>query len=435
MFRDFCTINAKRIIKWSKIMLPYTYLKYYPPQFILRNPLLEGVYDAVIDGKKVAGIVINFTNIKEVISQLDSSQEKEFFLSFKKHTKSILETSDFQNDILVVHNYYNKGLTVFLKIDENKQSVPYIEQFIGYFVSMIQKWLSQDYPYIHFTSESGYMFVDRTEGSTHEAILRTQQQAADMAEKRIHSKYIDMVLNMRDIVQKQNIRLLAQPIIELDTKKVQAWEILTRGPEGTPLENPLQLFSVARQTNMVYDLEMLILEKAMSLVEETRTQEDIYINFTPLTLGNKRFVASVKKAFERHPAVNPQNIILEITERDSIEGMAFFKDNISDLRDIGIRIAVDDTGAGYASLHTISEVLPDIIKIDRSVIENIDTNRVKESMLKGLLLIARETGSLVVAEGIEKKEEADVLTRNRVDLAQGYFYAKPGLLQKERVAF
>jgi EAL domain-containing protein (putative c-di-GMP-specific phosphodiesterase class I) len=127
-------------------------------------------------------------------------------------------------------------------------------------------------------------------------------------------------------------------------------------------------------------------------------------------------------------------MIFEVTERDSIEGLTFFHDNIKQLRKMGFRIAVDDTGAGYSSLHTISELLPDIIKIDRSVIQDIDTNKVKESMLKGLILIAKETGSLVVAEGIEKKEEADVLVRNHVDLVQGYFYAKPGTLEKERVA-
>ncbi|MGD6817310.1 EAL domain-containing protein [Metabacillus sp. 84] len=435
MFREFCTINVKRINKWSKILLPYTYLKYFPPQFTLRNPLLEGVFEAVKNGEKTAAVVIKFTNMKDFALQLEPSQVKEFCQSFKKESKAILETSVFQNDILVVHDYYNRGLTVFLKIGENKQSVTHIEHFIHFFVSELQKWLSASYPYIQFTSESGYMFVDRASGSIHDAILKAQQQAAEMAEKRVHSKYIDMVLTIREIVQQQKIMLLAQPIIELDTGKVKAWEMLTRGPAGTPLENPLQLFSVARQTNMVYELEMLILEKALLMIEETGTTEDIYINFTPLTLGNKRFTASVLKAFERHPGVSPRQIILEITERDSIEGMAFFMENIRRLRDLGIRIAVDDTGAGYASLHTISEILPDIIKIDRSVIENIDTNRVKESMLKGLLLIARETGSLVVAEGIEKKEEADVLTRNRVDLAQGYFYARPGLLQKERVAF
>ncbi|MTH53868.1 EAL domain-containing protein [Bacillus mangrovi] len=423
------------MIKWSKILLPYTYLRYFPPQFILRNPLLEGVYDAVVKGRKVAGIVIQSTNTKEILSQLEPFQERELCSGLKREIKFILETSDYRDDILVVHDYQNKGIIVFLKIDDSKQSVPYIEQFISFLIHQVRKWLVKEYPYIHFAAETGYMFVDRSKGSAQEAIQLAQQQAAEMAEKRVHSKYMDIMASMREIIQKQEIRLLAQPIIELESNTIQAWEILTRGPAGTRLENPLQLFSIARQTGMVYDLEMLILEKTLHLVIESGTKEEIYINFTPLTLGNKRFVPSVKKALNRHPSVDPAKIILEITERDSIEGMAFFKDNIQALRGLGIRIAVDDTGAGYSSLHTISEVMPDIIKIDRSVIENIDTNRVKESMLKGLLLIARETGSLVVAEGIEKKEEADVLARNRVDLAQGYFYAKPGLLQKERVAY
>ncbi|MFY4775544.1 EAL domain-containing protein [Metabacillus sp. RGM 3146] len=254
-----------------------------------------------------------------------------------------------------------------------------------------------------------------------------------MAEKRVQSKYIESLLEMREIIQKQKITLLAQPIINLSTSEVKAWEILTRGPMDTALESPLHLFSVARQTNMVYDLEMLILEKAFRLVQETGCRQEIFINFTPLTLGNQRFIKGIEKVLKDHPDILPSSMIFEITERDSIEGLRFFKDNIKSLREKGFRIAVDDTGAGYASLHTISEILPDIIKIDRSVIQDIDTNSVKESMLKGLLLIARETGSLVVAEGIEKREEAEVLSRNQVDLVQGYYYARPGSLEEARI--
>jgi EAL domain-containing protein (putative c-di-GMP-specific phosphodiesterase class I) len=147
-----------------------------------------------------------------------------------------------------------------------------------------------------------------------------------------------------------------------------------------------------------------------------------------MTLGSKEFIKATRELLTKYNKVDPYKIIIEITERDSIEGYKYFGENIKELRTMGFRIAVDDTGAGYASLHTISEVLPDIIKIDRSVIQDIDTNTVKESMLKGLLLIAKETGSIVVAEGIEKEGEATVLSRNKVDLAQGYFYAKPDIL-------
>ncbi len=250
-----------------------------------------------------------------------------------------------------------------------------------------------------------------------------------MAEKRIQSEFNEMVYEMNKIIAQQDIKLLAQPIIDVATKEIRAWEMLTRGPEGTALESPLQLFSVARQTSMLYDLEMIVLGKTLELITSTGCTQDIFINFTPITLGNSRFVRDLKNMMQSYKNIKPSQITFEITERDSIEGIDNFIYNIKVLRGMGIKIAVDDTGAGYASLNTISEIMPDVIKIDRSVIQNIDKNSVKESMLKGLLLVAREAGSIVVAEGIENEEEASVLSRNRVELAQGYFYARPGLLK------
>jgi EAL domain-containing protein (putative c-di-GMP-specific phosphodiesterase class I) len=175
---------------------------------------------------------------------------------------------------------------------------------------------------------------------------------------------------------------------------------------------------------------MIVLEKTLEQIKITGWQYDIFINFTPLTIGNQRFVGDLKKLMSKYKGISPNKITIEVTERDSIEGLEYFITNLKILRMSGFRIAVDDTGAGYASLNSISEIMPDIIKIDRSVIQNIDKSSVKESMLKGLLLIAKEVGSVVVAEGIESAEEASVLSRNKVDLAQGYFYARPTNLSK-----
>lgn len=151
------------------------------------------------------------------------------------------------------------------------------------------------------------------------------------------------------------------------------------------LESPLQLFTIARQTGSLYDLELIVLEKTLEQITKTGCTQDIFINFTPITIGNERFVRDVKKMLTGYKNIPPEQITLEITERDPIEGIENFIYNIKVLRTLGFRVAVDDTGAGYASLNSISEIMPDIIKIDRSVIKGIDTNRVKESMLKGLL--------------------------------------------------
>lgn len=424
----------RRFKKWNKLFLPLHKLRYYPPKFVLRDPVLEGVYQAITSGQQVAVIVINVSSLREFSQQLETNQLYEFKNDLKIGFKHVFDDSIYKNDLLVVHDYYSEGLTIFLRINDEKQSVVHIEKMLRVLMPQLEKWIFAKYPYFHHTFEIGYMFMERKQCTTQDALYLAQQQAVAMAEKRVQTRYIETLLEVRDIIQKREITLLAQPIIDLSNKRIKAWEFLTRGPKGTALENPLQLFSLARQSNLIYDLELLVLEKSFQMIERVKCVDDVFLNFTPITLGNKRFIPALEKLLDRHQNINPYKLIFEVTERDSIEGLTFFRDNIKQLRQKGFRIAVDDTGAGYSSLHTISEIMPDIIKIDRSVIQDIDTNRVKESMLKGLILIAKETGSLVVAEGIEKKEEAEVLKRNHVDLAQGYFYAKPGTLEKERVA-
>ncbi|WP_251402826.1 EAL domain-containing protein [Metabacillus litoralis] len=388
----------------------------------------------MLGGHQVAVVVMTISNLREFSQQLERVQLEEYKRDLRTGFKSIVEDSPYNLDLLVVHDYYSEGLTIFFKINDEKQSVVHIENLIRTLVPRLERWMFTKYPYFNHSFEIGYMFIEREHSTIQDALYTAQQQAVAMAEKRIQSRYIETLLKMRDIIQKQDISLLAQPIIDLSTNQIKAWEFLTRGPKDTAFESPLQLFSLARQSNLIYDLELLVLEKAFHLINSVGCMDDVFLNFTPITLGNKRFIPGLEKLLTRYPDIEPRRMIFEVTERDSIEGLKFFHDNIKQLRQKGFRIAVDDTGAGYSSLHTISELLPDIIKIDRSVIQDIDTSKVKESMLKGLILIARETGSLVVAEGIEKEEEAEVLKRNQVDLAQGYFYARPGQLQKERVA-
>ncbi|WP_307337927.1 EAL domain-containing protein [Metabacillus malikii] len=435
MQSDFIHTQFKRIKKWNKLFLPQSKLRYYPPKFVLRDPVLEGVYQAMSNGMQVAVVVISVSNLREFSSQLEPNQLDDFKNELKIGFKQIFERTQYRDDLLVVHDYYSEGITLFVKINDDNQSVVQIEKMLRDLVPLLEKWSQTHYPYFQHCFDIGYMFIEKTKNrTTHDALHTAQQHAIAMAEKRVQSRYIETLIKMREIITKREITILAQPIIDLATKQIKAWEFLTRGPKGTALENPLQLFSLARQSNLIYDLELLVLEKAFQLIDQAGCSDDVFINFTPITLGNKRFIPALESLLQLYPDISPNQMIFEVTERDSIEGLTFFYENIKQLRKKGFKIAVDDTGAGYSSLHTISELLPDIIKIDRSVIQDIDTSSVKESMLKGLILIAKETRSLVVAEGIEKKEEAEVLLRNDVDLAQGYFYARPGTLEKSRVA-
>ncbi|MFE8696679.1 EAL domain-containing protein [Cytobacillus sp. FJAT-53684] len=425
-----CNRVLKSFSKWMKIFLPLPKMRFYPPQFIVRDPITKGVKRAFKSGNEVAIVVFTIKNLRELSNQLGQLGYTKFIACLKKTFREVIKLEIEEDDIIALHDYSSDGLTLFLSIDHNHHCVTEIDKRMRKIIREVEKNLYAEMPAAQPIFDTGYMFIEKKHYSIQEAILKANQQALAMAEKRVRSEFNDMLYTVNKIVAQKDIRMLAQPIINVATGEVKAWEMLTRGPKGTGLESPLQLFSIAKQTGMLYELEMIVFEKTLEQIKATGCTQDIFINFTPITLGNDRFIRDIKKMLLKNKSISPHQITLEITERDSIDGMDNFLYNIKVLRTLGFRIAVDDTGAGYASLHSISEIMPDIIKIDRSVIQDIDKNSVKESMLQGLLLIAREAGSLVVAEGIENKEEASVLSRNRVDLAQGYFYARPKALEK-----
>lgn len=417
-------------MKWSKLFLPQRLLTYFPPIFIVRNPIAEGIRSSLRKGNEVAVLAFYISNMKELTEWYGEDKISKCKQMINQLFKDVIKSEFGQDQSLIsLHDFYNKGLSLIVEFKDEKTSVPDVEAMLKKITSEAERILCSKDPNSDLTLriQTGYMFIDKHK-ALQETVINAHHQAFAMAEKKVDSSYNSMLIEMKNIIEHRNVNLLAQPIIDVSTKRVEAWEILCRGPHNTPLEFPLQLFGVARQTGTTFDLEMIILEKALMLISETGCKQQVFINFTPLTLSNPRFFIELTKLLEEHKDIIPSKIIFEVTERDSIDELPTFIENLRKVRTLGFQIAVDDTGAGYASLHTISEILPDIIKIDRSVIQDIDTNSVKETMLKGLLLIAEEIGSLVVAEGIEKAGEAEVLSRNKVHLAQGYFYAKPGLM-------
>ncbi|MGX6445422.1 EAL domain-containing protein [Neobacillus sp. K501] len=417
--------KAKSVMQWGKLLLPLSSIRYYPPQFNLRNPVLEGVSKAFQEGHEVAIIVFNLVNQQDLFDQIGRQQHAQLMKKLKKFFQIYIEQEVNSKDVITLHDHYGDGVSLIMKMNQDRHCISNIDIVMKKITYEVEHGMIELYPSIQPVFETGYMFIEKNDFSIQESILRAHRQAMAMAEKRVQSELNEMIFTINKIINQKTITLLAQPIIDVATKEIRAWEMLTRGPKGTALESPLPLFSVARQTGRLYELEMIVIEKLLQQVKATRFRQDIFVNCTPITLGNMRFTRDLKKLLQKYRGISPKQITFEVTERDSIEGLKDFIYNIKVLRVMGFKIAVDDTGAGYASLNTISEIMPDIIKIDRSVIENIDKNSVKESMLKGLLLVAREAGSLVVAEGIENENEALVLSRNNVDLAQGYFYARP----------
>jgi EAL domain-containing protein (putative c-di-GMP-specific phosphodiesterase class I) len=119
-------------------------------------------------------------------------------------------------------------------------------------------------------------------------------------------------------------------------------------------------------------------------------------------------------------------VILEITERATLDEVRDVRERLVRLRAMGFRLAVDDLGAGYAGLSSFATLEPEIIKLDMTLIRGIDANPVKRAVVEKMTLLAHELNVAVVAEGVETVAERDVLVTVGCDMMQGYLFAKPG---------
>ncbi|HTD82464.1 MAG TPA: EAL domain-containing protein, partial [Gemmatimonadaceae bacterium] len=122
---------------------------------------------------------------------------------------------------------------------------------------------------------------------------------------------------------------------------------------------------------------------------------------------------------------DPTRVVIEITERTAIKDYPKFRGRLKEFRDKGYRFAVDDAGSGYAGLGSIANLEPDFIKLDMSLINCIDQNFIKQNLVETMVRFANEHGAMVIAEGVERKEEYEMVKSLGVHLVQGFFVHKP----------
>lgn len=267
--------------------------------------------------------------------------------------------------------------------------------------------------------------------STIERLNEVYQFALALSTKQVTSQVMAARRQLDQILQDCSITVLAQPIMNLQNGDVFGWEILTRGPASSVFHLPDALFRFASQSKQLSKLEFMVVKYALEEVASRSIREPVFLNVTAVTLSHPSFLSHVLYCLEQHPQIAPSQIIFEITERHEVENFAAMTETLERFRKHGFRFAVDDMGAGYSSLQWVGELAPELIKVDRSVIQFVDRFSVKESLLRAIVTAAREMRCEVVAEGVEREEEADVLFRLNVGMGQGYYFAKPNALLHE----
>jgi len=210
-----------------------------------------------------------------------------------------------------------------------------------------------------------------------------------------------------------------QPIIRAKDGQLYGYEALLRSSEPS-LPHPGAVIDAAERLDRLDELGQTVRAAAPEPMH-TASGAKLFVNLHPRDLADETlFVA------DSPLGRMASRVILEITERATLDEVRDVRERLVRLRAMGFRLAVDDLGAGYAGLSSFATLEPEIIKLDMTLIRGIDANPVKRAVVEKMTLLAHELNVAVVAEGVETVAERDVLVTVGCDMMQGYLFAKPG---------
>lgn len=211
-------------------------------------------------------------------------------------------------------------------------------------------------------------------------------------------------------------RVVLQPIVSLATGRRVGAEALSRFPEewGKP---PDEVFSEASTIHAGTELELLAFRNAAAHLDSVDGY--IAINFSPDTITDPR-------CLELLADLPAERILLELSEHDQVQDYAALATALEPLRSAGMRLAIDDVGAGYSSLRHILMTAPDVIKLDRSIVDGVGSDRVLRTLVGSLVDFGHGCNAGVVAEGVERSADAAALCDAGVDFGQGWHFGRPG---------
>lgn len=231
---------------------------------------------------------------------------------------------------------------------------------------------------------------------------------------------------LQKIILEEKVTTVYQPIVDLRNSTVFAYEALSRGPANSEIEAPSILFTLAEEIGLLFDLDRLCRKRSIINAKGKEPGKKLFVNTLPNLIYDPDFSAETFMEFLQEQNIPIEDIVFEITERAAIEQFVQFKKALSSYIKKGISIAIDDVGAGYSSLEAIVEIEPKYVKIDASIIRGIHQSKVKQDILKALDMLTKSVNAETVAEGVETKEDLEVLKDFNIDYAQGYYFARPG---------
>ncbi len=252
------------------------------------------------------------------------------------------------------------------------------------------------------------------------------------ARQRVVEAYNDLERSQRSagrlgllrLLGSSDFRMAIQPIVDSRDGSVSAYECLLRSTDPV-LSGPLSVLRAAEEHGLIGELGAAVALRSAEILSRLPGHLRLFVNLHPAELGDPEGLGDRLRLLQRHAA----RVTFEITERSSLTEAHGWERSIEAILGRGFTIAVDDLGSGYSSLSILAELQPRFIKIDMSIVRDIDRIPRKQRLFDLLCRFADATDTLVVAEGIETAAEAEVVRGCGAHLMQGYLFARPELAE------
>jgi EAL domain-containing protein (putative c-di-GMP-specific phosphodiesterase class I) len=256
-------------------------------------------------------------------------------------------------------------------------------------------------------------------------IERALEEALAQAAHLRQAEDLMVLERLQDILLRERVVTAYQPILRMHEGTIWGFEALSRGPRGSGLESADALFGAAKSHGLLIELDRLCRRRALLSSARIPSNAKIFVNTLPATMRDPQFRGKALIDFLDKAQVQPDRIVIEITEHLVIENYFIFRDTMAYFADLRMSFAVDDVGAGYSGLESIAKLKPDYLKVDTALVRDVHVSNVNRAMVKAIIALAHGIGAKVIAEGIHNEEETQVLRAMGVDFGQGYHLARP----------
>jgi len=404
-----------------------------PNKLLFFDRLKTALADAKRSDTKLAVIVIDLDNFRTINDTLGHDVGDKLLLQVAEKIKGLLRESDtvarLGGDEFVILQTGLKDINDVTKVAER-----ILEKFRN-------PWFLEGREY-YITASLG-ISIYPNDGQDEKALVRNADIAMSRAKETGKNNYelfmesmkkkmidkLDLENDLRHAIEKEEFVLFYQPQIALATGEIIGVEALIRWQrEGVGLVQPMEFIPAAEESSLIIPLGEWILRTAclqnVRWINSGIKPVLMAVNLSAKQFQQRNLVEMIEKVLDE-TGMDPTLLELEITESTAMLDVDFTVKVLKRLKDMGIRISLDDFGTGYSSLNYLKILPIDSLKIDKSFVHDLTSSPSEEAIAKSVINLAHKLNLLVVAEGVETKDQLELLKNHMCDKVQGYLLSKP----------